>query len=80
MGTYRRAYWKFLGRLIAHCSFDSRKFSMGFAMLLSGHHFIHYVSKLAAQLDCELEKARIPHVSTVLICESAALSSDLIAD
>jgi radical SAM superfamily enzyme YgiQ (UPF0313 family) len=80
MGSYRKAYWKFLWRLVTRCSFDSCKFSMGFAMLLSGHHFIHYVSKLAVQLDSALDKSRIQQVSTDLICESVARSSALIAD
>jgi radical SAM superfamily enzyme YgiQ (UPF0313 family) len=80
MGSYRKAYWKFLWRLVAHCSFDSRKFGMGFAMLLSGHHFIHYVRNLAVQLDFALDKSRIPQVSTDLICESLARSSALIPD
>jgi hypothetical protein len=49
-------------------------------MLLSGHHFIHYVSKLAVQLDFELNKSRVQQVSTDLIGEPVARSSSLIAD
>jgi radical SAM superfamily enzyme YgiQ (UPF0313 family) len=80
MGSYRKPYWKFLWRLVTQFSFDSRKFSMGFAMLLSGHHFIHYVSKLAVQLDLELGKSRVQQAGTDLICEPVARPSALIAD
>jgi len=80
MGSYRKAYWKFLLRLLALWSFDSCKFSMGFAMLLSGHHFIHYVRKLAVQLGAELDKSRIQQVSTDLVCESPLRSPTLITD
>jgi len=80
MGSYRKAYWKFLWRLVAHCSFDSSKFSMGFAMLLSGHHFIHYVRKLAIQLDSALDRSRIPQASADWVCEPVACPSALMTD
>jgi len=56
LSSYRKAYWKFLLRLVARWSLNPAKFSMGFAMLLSGHHFIHYARNLVVQLDCELDK------------------------
>jgi len=80
IGSYRKAYWKFLLRLVARCSFDSCKFSMGFAMLLSGHHFIHYAGNLAVQLEAELHKSRVPQVSADLVYGSQAPASALITE
>jgi len=54
--SYRKAYWKFLLRLLRRWVLDQATFSMGFAMLLSGHHFIRYTQKVVAGLDRELAK------------------------
>ena len=78
IGSYRKAYWKFLWRLVAHCSFDACKFSMGFAMLLFGHHFIHYADSLAVKLEAALDESRDPQVSADLVCESEDFPSGLI--
>src|SRR6266571_8375570 len=59
LSSYRRAYWKFLFRLLARWLFDPRKFSLGFAMLLSGHHFIRYASSVVGQLESELNIAPV---------------------
>jgi len=59
LSSYRKAYWKFLLRLHAHWLFQPAKFSLGFAMLLSGHHFIRYARTVAAQLDGELNKLEV---------------------
>ena len=56
LSSYRGAYWKFLSRIVSHWLFDRRKFSLGFAMLLSGHHFIRYAGKVVEQLESELLK------------------------
>jgi len=80
LSSYRKAYWKFLFRLHARWFFDPAKFSLGFAMLISGHHFIHYARNLTVQLDSELDESRIQQVSADLIGGSAARSSALIAD
>jgi radical SAM superfamily enzyme YgiQ (UPF0313 family) len=56
LSSYRKAYWTFLIRLLARWSFDPRKLSMGFAILLSGHHFIGYARSLVVQLELELGK------------------------
>jgi len=60
LASYRRAYWKFLFRLVAHWSLDSRKLGMGLALLLSGHHFIRYASRVVVQVDSELAKLNCP--------------------
>jgi hypothetical protein len=58
LSSYRKAYWKFLVRLLARWSLNPAKLSMGFAILLSGHHFIPYARTLVAQLEVELGKLR----------------------
>ncbi|HME00220.1 MAG TPA: radical SAM protein [Terriglobia bacterium] len=72
LSSYRRAYWKFLFRLLVHWPLDPPKFSLGFAMLLSGHHFIRYASTLADQLESELNKCRIEKETAELGNETAA--------
>ncbi len=59
LSSYRKAYWKFLLRIHAHWFFQPAKLSLGFAMLLSGHHFIRYASTVAAQLEGELNRLAI---------------------
>lgn len=75
LSSYRKAYWKFLLRLVARWSLNPPKFSLGFAILLSGHHFIRYARNLVVQLEAELDKSRIQRGSTDLICRSAVRSS-----
>jgi len=72
LSSYRRAYWKFLFRLLAHWLLDPRKFSLGFAMLLSGHHFIRYASSVVGQLESELNKFRMEKETTEFRNETAA--------
>ena len=57
--SYRKAYWKFLIRLLGRWSFNPPKLSLGFTMLLSGHHFISYARNVVAQLEAELAKPGI---------------------
>jgi radical SAM superfamily enzyme YgiQ (UPF0313 family) len=71
LSSYRKAYWKFLLRLAARWSLNPPKFSLGFAMLLSGHHFIRYARNVVVQLESELDKSRIQRGSADLICRSA---------
>ncbi|HET9178385.1 MAG TPA: radical SAM protein [Terriglobia bacterium] len=59
LSNYRRAYWKFVLRLFGRWLFVPRKLSFGFAMLLSGHHFIPYAARVEDQLEIELDKYRI---------------------
>ena len=71
LSSYRKAYWKFLLRLAARWSLNPPKFSLGFAMLLSGHHFIRYARNVVVQLESELDKSRIQRGNSDLICRSA---------
>ena len=54
LSNYRGAYWKFVLRLLGRWLFVPRKLSFGFAMLLSGHHFIPYARRVTGQLEIEL--------------------------
>jgi radical SAM superfamily enzyme YgiQ (UPF0313 family) len=67
LSNYRGAYWKFLLRLLGRWLFVPRKLSFGFAMLLSGHHFIPYARRVEDQLEIELDKCRIEMKIPVLI-------------
>jgi radical SAM superfamily enzyme YgiQ (UPF0313 family) len=51
LSSYRRAYWKFLARIVRRWSRNAPKLSMGITILLSGHHFIKYARAVAAELD-----------------------------
>jgi radical SAM superfamily enzyme YgiQ (UPF0313 family) len=57
--SYRKAYWKFLLRLLRRWSSNPPKLSLGIVILLSGHHFIRYARDLVAQLESELSKPPI---------------------
>jgi radical SAM superfamily enzyme YgiQ (UPF0313 family) len=64
LSSYRKAYWKFLFRLHARWLFDPAKLSLGFAMLISGHHFTRYATTVAAQLECMLNDVRVENETT----------------
>ena len=61
--SYRRAYWTFLMRLLGRWSFNPPKLSLGFTILLSGHHFISYARNVVTQLESSLGKPRIDKAS-----------------
>jgi radical SAM superfamily enzyme YgiQ (UPF0313 family) len=54
LSPYRKAYWKFLFRVLLNWYSAPPKLSMGITILLSGHHFIRYAKSLVAHLDSEL--------------------------
>ena len=60
--SYRRAYWTFLLQLLGRWAFNPPKLSLGFTILLSGHHFISYAKSIVTQLEVELGKAHIEAV------------------
>lgn len=72
LSNYRGAYWKFLFRLLRHWLFDPPKLSLGFAMLLSGHHFIRYARSVAGQLEIALDKCTIEQETPEFHKETAA--------
>lgn len=71
LSSYRGAYWKFWFRLVSHWLFDPPRFSLGFAMLLSGHHFIPYAKSVTDQLELELGKCRTEQESIKFENETA---------
>jgi radical SAM superfamily enzyme YgiQ (UPF0313 family) len=72
LSNYRWAYWKFLLRLFGRWLLDPRKLSLGFAMLLSGHHFIPYAKRVEAQLEIELGRCMIKQETAELQEETAS--------
>ena len=71
LSNYRGAYWKFLLQLIGRWLLNPRKLGLGFAMLLSGHHFIPYARRVADQLEIELDKCTIEQEAPELQNERA---------
>jgi len=53
--TYRRDYWRFLGKLIRNYATNDTKMWMGIMILLSAHHFLIYAREVAAELEREVE-------------------------
>ena len=81
LSSYRRAYWKFLLRLLARWSFNPPKLSLGFAILLSGHHFIPYARTLVARLEAELAKLRVEEATaTGAGCKNRRALSEAASD
>jgi radical SAM superfamily enzyme YgiQ (UPF0313 family) len=72
LSNYRGAYWKFLFQLLGRWLLDPRKLSLGFAMLLSGHHFIPYARRVERQLEAELDRCSVEQESAELQEETAA--------
>jgi radical SAM superfamily enzyme YgiQ (UPF0313 family) len=62
--SYRKAYWTFFICLLGRWSFDPLKLSMGFLILISGHHFIRYARTVVAQLESELSKLQVDNPAT----------------
>ena len=62
--SYRKAYWKFFIRLLGRWFFNPLKLSMGFLILISGHHFIRYARTVVAQLESELIKLQVDKPGT----------------
>ena len=56
LSSYRKAYWKFLRRILTCWYGNPPKLSMGFTILLSGHHFIKYAREVAAALEAQSQK------------------------
>jgi radical SAM superfamily enzyme YgiQ (UPF0313 family) len=50
---YRRAYWKYLFKLLAKYARNRPKLWMGFTLLISGHHFIPYSQEVVRKVQAE---------------------------
>src|ERR1700675_3361161 len=57
LSSYRRAYWRFLRRLMIRWGLDRQKRRLGFELALSGHHFIRYARHVAETLEAEGRRA-----------------------
>ncbi len=57
LSSYRRAYWRFLRRLMIRWGLDRQKRRLGFELALSGHHFIRYARHVAETLEAEGHRA-----------------------
>ncbi len=57
LSPYRRAYWRFLRRLMIRWGLDPQKRRLGFELALSGHHFIRYARHVAETLEAEGHRA-----------------------
>ena len=57
LSGYRRAYWRFLRRLMICWGLDPQKRRLGFELALSGHHFIRYARHVAETLEAEGRRA-----------------------
>ena len=56
--SYRRAYWKFLWRIVRNYANNPAKLWMGSMILLAGHHFLIYAHEVAEELARETESVR----------------------
>ena len=57
LSGYRRAYWRYIRRLMLRWGLHPRKRRLGFELALSGHHFIRYARHVAETLDAEGRRA-----------------------
>jgi len=57
LSGYRRAYWRYMGRLILRWGLHPQKRRLGFELALSGHHFIRYARQVAETLEAEGRRA-----------------------
>jgi radical SAM superfamily enzyme YgiQ (UPF0313 family) len=57
LSGYRRAYWRFLRRLMVRWGLDPQKRRLGFELAFSGHHFIRYARHVAETLEAESRRA-----------------------
>jgi radical SAM superfamily enzyme YgiQ (UPF0313 family) len=51
--NYRRAYWRFLGRMAWNWSRQPARLWLGFMVMLSAHHFVVYAREVADELERE---------------------------
>ena len=57
LAGYRRAYWRYMRRLMLRWGLHPQKRRLGFELALSGHHFIRYVRHVAETLEAEGRRA-----------------------
>jgi hypothetical protein len=57
LSGYRRAYWRYMRRLVLRWGLHPQKRRLGFELALSGHHFIRYARQVAETLEAEGRRA-----------------------
>jgi len=57
LSGYRRAYWRYMRRLVSRWGLHPQKRRLGFELALSGHHFIRYARQVAESLEGESRRA-----------------------
>jgi radical SAM superfamily enzyme YgiQ (UPF0313 family) len=60
LSGYRRAYWRYVGRLMLRWGLQPQKRRLGLELALSGHHFIRYARQVAQSLEGERLRAMRP--------------------
>ncbi len=73
--SYRRSYWRFLGRMAWNWWRQPAKLWLGFTVLLSAHHFVLYAREVADELERECEKMPSEAHSAAEELAAAAVSS-----
>ena len=57
LSDYRRAYWRYMRRLMMRWGLHPQKRRLGFELALSGHHFIRYARQVAESLEAKGRRA-----------------------
>jgi radical SAM superfamily enzyme YgiQ (UPF0313 family) len=57
LSGYRRAYWRYIRRLVSRWGLHPQKRRLGFELAISGHHFIRYARQVADSLEAESRRA-----------------------
>ena len=57
LSDYRRAYWRYMRRLMMRWGLHPQKRRLGFELALSGHHFIRYAQQVAESLEAKGRRA-----------------------
>jgi radical SAM superfamily enzyme YgiQ (UPF0313 family) len=73
--SYRRSYWKFFVKVFGWYALNRPKMWLGGTILISGHHFIPYASKLAQKIEQEMQVSRTaPELMAVRVGEESCES------
>src|ERR1700731_3143457 len=77
LAGYRRAYWRYMRRLLLRWGLHAQKRRLGFELALSGHHFIRYARQVAESLEAENRRA-IQFLGPGFVPQSAGQTGNLV--
>jgi hypothetical protein len=77
LAGYRRAYWRYMRRLLLRWGLHAQKRRLGFELALSGHHFIRYARQVAESLEAENRRA-IEFLRPGFVPQSAGQAGNLV--